>query len=252
MHFAKGIFLMVGASALLFSINSYSAINVIPKPKTMTLGTGTFTVPSTVLVWGDAKSDTAVMWLEELLRQANKKVTVTADQNSAHFKMEFLANVTDTSIYGKEGYSLVVTTSGVTVAAPTSAGQFYAIQTLRQMLPPEVELRTPAQVPASIVLDAVTITDKPQWPWRSTMVDPARCWIPLDYLYKTADRIALFKLNIFRLHLTDNEGWRLEVPKYPNLMIKGASTQRGGDTPPLPRTPRSACSAQPNSVPAAA
>jgi hexosaminidase len=229
MHNVKRWYLPAIVAMLLFSVSSFSAVNIIPKPKTLTLGTGTFTVPANVTIWGDANSDTAVAWLKELLVQANKPVTVVADKNSAQFTITF---GTDTTGFGAEGYSLVVTATGVAISAPTSTGQFYAIQTLRQMFPPEVELKSPSQVPATITLDAVSITDRPRYPWRSVLVDPARTWITLDELRKQADRMSLFKMNVLHMHLTDDEGWRIEIPKYPNLTTVGAASEAGGAKPP--------------------
>lgn len=229
MHNVKRWYLPAIVAMLLLSMSSFSAVNIIPKPKTLTLGTGTFTVPATVTIWGDANSDTAVAWLRELLVQANKTATIVADKNSAQFTVTF---GTDTTGFGAEGYSLVVTSTGVAISAPTSTGQFWAIQTLRQMFPPEVELKTPSQVPATITLDAVSITDRPRYPWRAVLVDPARTWITLDELRKQADRMTLFKMNVLHMHLTDDEGWRVEIPRYPNMMTVGAASEAGGVTPP--------------------
>ncbi len=229
MHVFMRGYLPALVAVLLFSMSSFSAVNIIPKPKTLTLGTGTFTVPATVTIWGDANSDTAVAWLKELLVQANKSATVVADKNSAQFTITF---GTDTTGFGLEGYSLVVTSTGVAITAPTSTGQFYAIQTLRQMFPPEVELKLPAQVPATITLDAVSITDRPRYSWRAVLVDPARTWITLDELRKQADRMSLFKMNVLHIHLTDDEGWRIEIPRYPLLTTVAAASEAGGATPP--------------------
>jgi hexosaminidase len=229
MHNVKRWYLPAIVAVLLFSMSSFSAVNIIPKPKTLTLGTGTFTVPANVTIWGDANSDTAVAWLKELLTQANKTQTVVADKNSAQFTVTFL---TDTTGYGAEGYSLVVTSTGVAISAPTSTGQFWAIQSLRQMFPPEVELKSPSQVPATISLDAVSITDRPRYPWREVLVDPARTWITVADLQKQADRMTLFKMNVLHLHLTDDEGWRIQIPRYPLLTTVAAASDAGGRTPP--------------------
>jgi len=229
MHNVKRLFLPVIAAVLLFSMSAFSAVNIIPKPKTLTLGTGTFTVPANVSIWGDANSDTAVAWLKELLTQANKKATIVGDKNSAQFTVTV---VQDTAGFGTEGYALVVTSTGVAISAPASTGQFYAIQTLRQMFPPEVELKSAAQVPATITLDAVSITDRPRYSWRAVLIDPARVWITLDELRKQADRMSLFKMNVLHMHLTDDEGWRIEIPRYPDLTIKAAASQTGGAKPP--------------------
>jgi len=118
------------------------------------------------------------------------------------------------------------------IEAQTTTGQFYAVQTLRQMMPPEVE-RGPGLVPPGIKLAGVAITDnKSRLGYRGTMLDVARHFITLDYIRETIERMALLKLNVLHLHLTDDQGWRVEIKSYPNLITVGVATQVGGDHPP--------------------
>jgi hexosaminidase len=110
---------------------------------------------------------------------------------------------------GPEGYALEVSRSGISIVAGDEAGVFYARQTLRQ-------LTTRNRVPL------VRIVDSPRFAWRGLMLDCSRTFQSLDYLRKTVDRMAAYKMNVLHLHLTDDQGWRIEIKKYPELTRKGA------------------------------
>lgn len=120
---------------------------------------------------------------------------------------------------GGEGYSLVIG-NNIQISAQTDAGLFYGIQTLKQLLP--VSVQTNYELPQ------VEITDVPQYAWRGSMVDVARHFFSVDYLKKHIERMAAFKLNKLHLHLSDDQGWRMEIKKYPKLTSIGGSTAAGG------------------------
>ena len=123
-----------------------------------------------------------------------------------------------------ESYHLVVTEHGAALSAHTSAGLFRGMQTLRQLLPPEVERPARAQ-PLSLVhwsLPAVTIEDAPRFGYRGVLLDVARWYYPPEFIKKVIDLLALYKFNALHLHLTDDQGWRLEIKKYPLLTQIGA------------------------------
>ncbi len=202
-------------------------VNIIPEPYSMTVGGGSFTVPSTIIINSDVGSDTTVSWVMELFKQAGIQ-TKTGNESSAHIILKIITNPN----LGTEGYLLEITADKITIEAPMLTGQFYAVQTLRQMMPPEIELRDPNSVPKPITLSQLQIEDKPRFEYRSSMIDQCRHWIPREYLYQHADRMALFKLNTLHLHLSEDQGWRIEVPDYPKLLSVGAQTQIGGANPP--------------------
>ncbi len=122
---------------------------------------------------------------------------------------------------GEEGYELDVRPERVVVRAPAPAGLFYAIQTLRQLLPPAVCGSERAEGVAWEV-PAVQIVDHPRFQWRGLLVDPARHFIPVRDLERYLDVMAMHKLNRLQIHLTDDQGWRLEIRKYPELVRLGA------------------------------
>ena len=120
----------------------------------------------------------------------------------------------------KEGYTLAVTPQQISIKAPDYNGALYALQTLRQLLPNEVE--SSELVKRDWLVPAVTISDAPQYQWRGLMLDVSRHFFPKEYILKTLDRMAMLKLNTFHFHLVDNEGWRIEIKKYPKLTEVGA------------------------------
>ncbi len=131
---------------------------------------------------------------------------------------------------GEEGYALRADSSGVVIRAPGAAGLFYGGQTLRQLLPAEIFQR---QARGGIAWDvpAVEIRDWPRFPWRSFMLDVARNFKSVDTVKMLLEQMAIHKMNRFHWHLTDDQGWRLEIKKYPNLTEVGSKrkdTQIGG------------------------
>lgn len=128
---------------------------------------------------------------------------------------------------GEEGYLLRCTPKGVTITATTPAGVFYGIQTLRQLLPPEIERRQKVEGREWIV-PSVLVEDRPRFKWRGYLIDPARHFRPKDELKRYIDLLALHKMNIMQLHLTDDQGWRVEIKKYPKLIEVGSRVPNYG------------------------
>jgi hexosaminidase len=125
---------------------------------------------------------------------------------------------------GSESYQLTVTPRGAVLSAPTPVGLFRGLQTLRQLLPAEFE-RSVLPPPGPSVrwaIPAVEIEDAPRFPYRGILLDVARWFYPPEFIKKVIDLIALYKLNTLHLHLTDDQGWRLEIRKYPLLTQIGA------------------------------
>jgi hexosaminidase len=121
---------------------------------------------------------------------------------------------------GKEGYTLQVTPHQLVLRGTNPAGVFYGIQTLRQLLPVEIFSSTP--ISRSWSVPAITIEDSPRLQWRGLMLDVARHFTPKQSLFKLIDLLALHKMNMLHLHLTDDQGWRIEIKKYPKLTEVGS------------------------------
>jgi hexosaminidase len=122
---------------------------------------------------------------------------------------------------GPEGYRLTVGEDGVELLAATPAGAFYGLQTLRQLLPPETLTAPPEEAP-EWRLPLVEITDRPRFAWRGVHLDVARHFMPMPWIRRLVDLAALHKLNVLHLHLTDDQGWRIEIERYPRLTEIGA------------------------------
>ena len=119
----------------------------------------------------------------------------------------------DKKIRQKEGYGITVSNKRVTLSGQTPAGVFYAIQTLRKSLQPGV---------AQIELPAVSISDAPRFGYRGMMLDCARHYFPLSFVKQYIDLMALHNMNTFHWHITDDQGWRIEIKKYPRLAQVGS------------------------------
>lgn len=128
---------------------------------------------------------------------------------------------------GNEGYTLKCTAKGVTIVAAKPAGLFYGVQSLRQLLPAQIESKQKVDGVAWQV-PCVSIEDKPRFKWRGYLIDPARHFRPMDELKRYIDLLALHKLNVMQLHLTDDQGWRVEITKYPKLVEIGSRVPNYG------------------------
>lgn len=117
---------------------------------------------------------------------------------------------------GNEGYQLSVTPDRIVIRANKPAGVFYGVQSLRQLLPPAIEGQTPVAITGWMV-PGVEITDKPRYGWRGMMLDCSRHFMPKEFIYKYIDFLAMNKMNSFHWHLVDDQGWRIEIKKYPKL-----------------------------------
>ena len=127
---------------------------------------------------------------------------------------------------GDEGYELTVATAAVQITARTPAGVFYGVQTLRQLMPSSIEHQAPRPHPVSI--PGARIEDRPRFVWRGAMLDVARHFFGPADVRRYIDLLALYKFNRLHLHLSDDQGWRLEIKSWPNLTAHGASTAVGG------------------------
>ncbi|MGK7391334.1 MAG: beta-N-acetylhexosaminidase [Candidatus Cyclobacteriaceae bacterium M2_1C_046] len=197
---------------------------IIPLPQTVEWGNEMFLIPQENVICYSAGGKEAALWLEELLKPANTNVSLSTGNGCGNWNI-----ILDTSLndqLGQEGYNLTVSNEGATLKAATEAGLFYAVQTLRQMFPAEIEQGKLAGT--DLMLRHVQLTDVPKFSWRGTMVDVSRSFFDLDYLKKHADRMALYKLNRLHLHLTDDQGWRIEIKSKPALTEIGAKSSVTG------------------------
>ena len=213
---------------------SENDLNVIPRPQSLTLGKGSFGfTKETVFVSDISLTATARLFTEQFERASGIKLPIKKEAVTTNY----IALVVDKSL-PKEGYSLVVQPDRISIVAADYNGALYALETLRQLLPKEFESTTPVKTDWAV--PAVTITDVPQYAWRGLMLDVSRHFFPKEYILKTLDCMAMLKLNTFHFHLVDNEGWRIEIKKYPKLTEIGAWRVDQEDKLWNERTPNSA------------
>lgn len=117
-------------------------------------------------------------------------------------------------VLGNEGYILIIKADGIAIHANTRAGEFYALQTLHQLLP--------ISNTDTAILPCLKITDSPRFAWRGLHLDESRHFFGKAFVKKTLDLLAMLKMNVFHWHLTDDQGWRIEIKKYPKLTEIGA------------------------------
>ena len=129
-------------------------------------------------------------------------------------------------VLGDEGYELTVTPDLVKVVANQPAGLFYGLQTIRQLLPAAVD--STSSQPGPWVMGTGTITDYPRYAWRGAMLDVARHFFSVRDVTRYIDLLAYYKINRLHLHLTDDQGWRIQINSWPNLTLYGGSLEVGG------------------------
>ncbi|MEJ0054682.1 MAG: family 20 glycosylhydrolase [Bacteroidota bacterium] len=127
---------------------------------------------------------------------------------------------------GPEGYVLIITEDLIKISAPSPAGLFHGIQTLRQVFPAKIESDSVQKVPWKIPTGVVR--DYPNYAWRGTMLDVARHFFTVEDVKRYIDLVSYYKINIMHLHLSDDQGWRIEIKSWPNLTTHGGSTEVGG------------------------
>lgn len=151
---------------------------------------------------------------------------VTAGGRGAGSRIEL--RLADVPGEGDEAYELTMSAAQATIAARTPAGIFYGVQTFRQLLPPSLEHRALRAVGRPVAAPAVRIVDSPRFAWRGAMLDVARHFFSVADVKRYIDLMALHKMNRLHLHLTDDQGWRIEILSWPNLATHGGSRQVGG------------------------
>ena len=200
---------------------SRSTIAIVPKPVKMTTQPGQFTLTERTAIFTDAASRPVGHQLARYLEPATG-FTLRVQTGDAAADGSIALRI-DRSLarLGPEGYQLDIRPGRIVARAPEPAGLFYAVQTMRQLLPPEIFREAPVE---NVVwtLPAATIEDYPRFAWRGGHLDSGRHFMPKEFVKKYLDLLALHKLNTFHWHLTDDQGWRLEIKQYPKLTEIGA------------------------------
>ena len=254
-HISKDLSVMFLAALMMFAISYCKPklvpakkevvlrISVIPKPAFVEEGEGMFEITPNfkILTGGEDEEIRAIgEYFAEKLRKASG-LDVPIVEISGEIKPDEIASggittgeiefentmtmritVEDKDL-GKEGYELEINPSSIILEAREPAGLFYGIQTLLQLLPPEIESVQDLRVTthSSLMLPALKIRDIPRYPYRGMHLDCCRHFFPKSFVKRYIDLLALHKLNTFHWHLTEDQGWRIEIKKYPRLTEVG-------------------------------
>ena len=206
------------------------ASTVIPKPLAEIQTPDSFSIEPETSIIADIDSRASAAYLAQRLRRATGFELPILESPPNRASGAIVLRVQSASPQASrasgldsEGYRLDVTGERVEISASAPAGLFYGVQTLLQMLPPRVYAPDPAPLgPGERSLAGVRIEDRPRFSWRGLMIDVSRHFFSKEQLKKTIDAMAVHKLNVLHLHLTDDPGWRIEIDRYPRLIDVGA------------------------------
>lgn len=199
-------------------------LGIIPKPTSIEIRSGTFEFNQATEI--DLKTeDRNARWVgkylsELLVKPLGHVIPVRTALHGGQRHGAIVLSLKASPALGPEGYTLSVSRITIRISAPEVAGLFYGVQTLRQMLPPEIDSKAPRKL--SLKVRCADIQDSPRFAWRGLMLDCSRTFLSMAYLRHTVDLMALYKLNVLHLHLTDDQGWRLAINGYPKLTTVGA------------------------------
>ncbi len=199
---------------------------IIPIPAEMTKQAGVFRLTENTVIYFSEETP-AVKKIASFLAEKFQKVTghtlatqLVPEDWSPGDGIFFTTDSADNKL-GEEGYQLTVTSDQLIARAPAAHGLFYACQTILQLLPSEIEARE-IQENVDWAIPCVEIRDFPRYQWRGLHLDVGRHLMPVDFLKKYIENMAMHKLNTFHWHLTEDQGWRIEIKKYPKLTEVGA------------------------------
>lgn len=200
-------------------------INVTPTPLELTQKEGTFVLKNhTVFVSNDESTDKVAAYFTAKVKQSTG-YDLKVSKNAPPTNQIKLDLITDLPI-NDEGYLLDITSDNIHIQAKTPQGIFYGLQTVMQLLPAEIESPTLVKT-VDWTIPAVSVKDEPRFKYRGMHLDVCRHFVDIDYIKKQLDVLSMFKINRFHWHLTEDQGWRIEIKKYPKLTEVGAKRIEG-------------------------
>lgn len=200
-------------------------INIIPQPQEVVVGKDKFVINSQSKVVTVQESKEVAVMLQNFLQQGmNSEIEIIETKKTVAGSITFKLNKDQS----KEGYELEISKKGIQILASNTTGWFYGLQSLKQLFPVGFEFS--AKKSEKVELPTVKIKDEPRFGWRAFMLDESRYFKGKDQVLMLLGEMALLKMNVFHWHLVDDQGWRIEIKKYPLLTEVGSkrkSTQVG-------------------------
>ncbi|MCG8578644.1 MAG: family 20 glycosylhydrolase [Bacteroidales bacterium] len=201
------------------------SVHVIPQPAELSQSSGTFVLNQTTqwVTQNEVTASLVKFFSKKLKESTGFDLKTTKNEPSSNF---ISLNINTSMPGGKEAYALSVTKDFIYISGGSEQGVFYGLQTLLQLLPPDIESpkvvnKTGWNVPV------IEIKDHPRFKWRGMHLDVCRHFVPVENIKKHLDMMAMFKLNTFHWHLTEDQAWRIEIKKYPKLTEVGAIRTEG-------------------------
>ncbi|OUR95111.1 beta-N-acetylhexosaminidase [Flavobacteriales bacterium 34_180_T64] len=179
---------------------------IIPVPSNQEIIKGSFELNNTSGLSFDSEFKVSAAFLKAFIEDGS---SITLKENNV------ISFIKDSTINHSEGYKLEVTPKSIEIRAKTDHGAFYAVQSVRQLLPTEFENGTFSD--KKVLIPCITIKDEPQFTYRGMHLDVGRHLFSVDFIKKYIDALAMLKMNTFHWHLTEDQGWRIEIKKYPKL-----------------------------------
>ncbi len=193
---------------------------LIPYPANLTRNEGTFNLKQLTAITTPAGDEAVARYAQEFATQLEKTSGIKVPVNPTTAATSLV--MTKDATLAHEAYKLTVTEAGINIAAADSTGFFYAIQTLKQLMPHAIYNRSGASTAIDWTVPCVEIADQPQLGHRGYMLDVARHFFSKTEVKRILDIMATYKMNRFHWHLTDDQGWRIDIPEYPKLAQVGA------------------------------
>ena len=223
MALAMGFITSCGSQSV--SDKSYNqGINLIPAPVSLQQLDGKFNLTSSTTFQASTEESKVVadFFAKKLKTSTGFDLAVKESEG------DIVLGINPNLEINEEGYKLEVTPDNILIAAKTPAGLFYGMQTVLQLLPAEIESKSVVNTEWS--LPCVSIEDAPRFSYRGLMCDPCRHFMTVEEVKRQIDVMAMLKINTFHWHLTEDQGWRMEIKKYPKLTEVGATRQEGEGT----------------------
>lgn len=213
------LFLFTGT---LFAQQNAATLNLIPVPVSIKQGQGQCTLPYNATIYYNGQEDARkiVNQLADRLNTGGNLIQIKKGKSALPGSINYV--LTNEPGIPAEGYQLIVSQKNITLKASSPAGLFYGTQTLLQLLPAAVEFPERQKLVKSWTLPVVTIADQPRFGWRGLMLDVSRHFFTVAQVKEYIDQMVKYKFNLLHLHLTDDQGWRLQIKSLPKLTEVGA------------------------------
>lgn len=209
-----------------------SNINLTPVPKQMTVNAGELSLPQKFTIatgtFDEACANEARKFASHLVDVTGYSIEVKENDEDALIKY-----ITSSTVTNDEGYTLQITADGIAISAISPRGFYYAFQTIKKLLPPCVMAGVRDEAVTTFNLPLVKINDAPRFEYRGFMLDVARHYFEVKEIKRMIDVMSYYKMNRFHWHLVDDQGWRIEIEKYPKLTTIGATRNNSWSVDPI-------------------